>query len=398
MHTESQYNAWMLELANYFIKNHEYQVITVTDSQKEMWLVNSKEKDNPIMVITSETLSNVDYELIDKHRKSLAAVFSVPAQGLNISVKQETGNTDDTNVVVGPSYISNSSLLTKYNNLDEVLKTSKNPDKSFKKAVGGLRRNLVRTQKKARRRMLPVTTAITALIILVFIVTRILVAQGIQLEVVAVMLGAYYKRFIVDANEYWRLLTSGFLHVDFFHILMNMIALRNLGTLMERVMGSKKFLFTLLVGIIFGNVFVFVLDEATIGLGISGGLFALMGALIVYLYETGAFKNRRMLSQMINIILINVLISLLPGVSFAAHLGGFQAGIFLGFIFSKRKDWDFVRKASLGILSVMSVVLVFLMVQNAYAEPYLQLDQQVVKGWLDVGFDSYARSLAGKLF
>lgn len=398
MYDQKQYNAWMLELANYFVNEYEYQIITISQNQSEMWLVNPKQISNPIMLITSKSLKELEHANILKHRQSLSAVFNVKPIGLNLSVVQDPEYSNQENIVVGPSFVSDKTILNQFPNVNMILNKSSNPERSFTRAVTGLRRTLRKTQKQARRKLLPVTTAVTAIIVAVFILSRILQARGIQLEVVAVMLGAYYKPFIVDAGEYWRLLTSGFLHVDFFHILMNMLALRNLGTIMERVIGSKKFIFTLITGIIFGNVFVFILDEGTIGLGLSGGLFALMGALIVYLYETGAFKNRRMVSQIANIILINVLISMLPGVSFAAHLGGFQVGIILGFVYSKRNDWEFIRKAGKILLVTMSVALLFIMFQHAYSEPYALLEQEVVKGWYEIGWKSYAQRLAQRLF
>lgn len=398
MYTEKQYNAWMLELANYFVNEHEYQIITISQNQSEMWIVNAKNLNYPILLITSKALKDIEHGNVLKHRESLAAVFNVKPSGTNISVVQDTESSDQENVVVGPLFVSDQTLLNDFPTIKNVLKESSNPERSFTKAVTGLRRTLRKTQKQARRKLLPVTSTVTAIIVAVFILSRFLLARGIQLEVIAIMLGAYYKRFIVEGGEYWRLLASGFLHVDFFHILMNMFALRNLGTIMERVMGSKKFIITLLAGIVFGNMFVFILDEGTIGLGLSGGLFALMGALIVYLYESGAFKNRRMVSQMMNIILINVLISMLPGVSFAAHLGGFQVGIILGFIFSKREDWDFVRKAGKIILGAMTVALILIMVQNSYTESYALLEQSVIRAWYEVGWKSYAQRLAQRLF
>ncbi len=398
MYSKSQYGAWMLELANYFVKEHSYQVITISKNQSEMWLVNPESLENPIMLISSKAIQNLDHLIIRKHRESLALVFNVQAKGLNLSVCQDSEQADKENIVVGPNYISDQDILHAYPKLSSILKPSKNPDRSFSKAVHGLRKSLKRAQKEAQRKLLPVTTTITTIILFVFFLSRVLLAQGFNLEVVAIMLGAYYKRFIIGANQYWRLLTAGFLHLDFFHLLMNMIALRNLGTVMERVMGSKRFLITLLMGIIFGNAFVFILDEATIGLGISGGLFALMGALIVYLYETGAFKNRRMLGQMFNIILINVLISMMPGVSFAAHLGGFQAGVFLGFMFSRRKDWTDLRKTVSFLFVLMTVGVVVIMTQKTYTEAHVILDKEVIKSWYELGFKRYADSLARRLY
>ena len=57
----------------------------------------------------------------------------------------------------------------------------------------------------------------------------------------AIFLGAYYKPFII-AGEFWRFLTAGFVHIDLWHILMNMLALRNLGMFMEKITGRWRYL------------------------------------------------------------------------------------------------------------------------------------------------------------
>ncbi|CAM3611603.1 rhomboid family intramembrane serine protease [Erysipelothrix urinaevulpis] len=397
MDSKSQYGAWMLELANYFVKEHGYQVITISKNQAEMWLVNVENTKNPIMMITSEPIESLDEMLLLKHRQSLSMVFNVPAQGINLSVSQENDFTNEKNIAIGPDYVSDEAILRDYPRLKTVLKHSQNPERSLNKALNGLRRNLQKAQKQAQRKLLPVTSTIGTVLLVVFLISRILLTQGIKLDVTAVMLGAYYKRFMVDAHQYWRLITAGFVHIDFFHLMMNLIALRNLGTIMERVMGSKKFLFTLLAGIIFGNMFVFITDEAAVGLGISGGLFALMGAMIVYLYESGAFKNRRMLAQIGNILFINLFISMLPGISFMAHLGGFIAGILLGFVFSSRPDWLELRKYMTFLFVGMIVGLAILMTQRAYTEPDLVFDKTVIKAWKDIGLGRYADWLAHRL-
>ena len=130
------------------------------------------------------------------------------------------------------------------------------------------------------------------------------------------------------------LFTAGFVHVDVFHLLINIMAFRNLGTMIEPVLGKKRYLFVLIAGILFGNMFVFIVDDGAVGLGISGGLFALLGVLLVYLFETQAIRNPRIRNQVISTLIMNLMISMLPNVSMMAHLGGLQVGIFLGIIFS----------------------------------------------------------------
>lgn len=396
MYTKSQYDAWVIEVANYFMKHFEYQMVSMTQDSSQVWLVNQNVEDNAIIMVTSTSLSNIDREMISKHRESLALVFKTKAEGLNISVNQENKVGDDMNVVVGPNFISSSQLLTSYGDLSGLLKISQNPDRSLSKAVLNLKKTIGRMQKQARYRSFPVTNVISIICVVVFLLAQYLILiPELNINTVAVMLGAFYKPFIVHAHEWFRFITAGFLHISFLHLIMNLMALRNLGVVMETVMEDKKYLFTLIAGILMGNAFVFILDEGVIGLGISGGLFALLGAMCVYLFETKAMRNPKVMSQVFQVLFINLIISSLPGVSATAHLGGLIAGLLCGLVFSKRKDWDYLRKGTMVLSAVFVVGIVVVMTQHAGTLSSPRLDMSVINSWYELGFKNYANRLSG---
>lgn len=396
MYTKSQYDAWVIEVANYFMKHFEYQMVSMTQDSSQVWLVNQNVEDNAIIMVTSTSLSNIDRAMISKHRESLAVVFKTKAKGLNISVNQEDKVGDDMNVVVGPNFISSSQLLTSYGDLSGLLKVSQNPDRSLSKAVLNLKKTIGRMQKQARYRSFPVTNVISIICVVVFLLAQYLILiSELNINTVAVMLGAFYKPFIVHAHEWFRFITAGFLHISFLHLIMNLMALRNLGVVMETVMEGKKYLFTLIAGILMGNAFVFILDEGVIGLGISGGLFALLGAMCVYLFETKAMRNPKVMSQVFQVLFINLIISSLPGVSATAHLGGLIAGLLCGLVFSKRKDWDYLRKGTMILSAVFVVGIGIVMTQHAGTLSSPRLDMSVINSWYELGFKNYANRLSG---
>lgn len=396
MYTKSQYDAWVIEVANYFMKHFEYQMVSMTQDSSQVWLVNQNVEDNAIIMVTSTSLSNIDRAMISKHRESLAVVFKTKAKGLNISVNQEDKVGDDMNVVVGPNFISSSQLLTSYGDLSGLLKVSQNPDRSLSKAVLNLKKTIGRMQKQARYRSFPVTNVISIICVVVFLLAQYLILiPELNINTVAVMLGAFYKPFIVHAHEWFRFITAGFLHISFLHLIMNLMALRNLGVVMETVMEGKKYLFTLIAGILMGNAFVFILDEGVIGLGISGGLFALLGAMCVYLFETKAMRNPKVMSQVFQVLFINLIISSLPGVSATAHLGGLIAGLLCGLVFSKRKDWDYLRKGTMILSAVFVVGIGIVMTQHAGTLSSPRLDMSVINSWYELGFKNYANRLSG---
>ena len=57
----------------------------------------------------------------------------------------------------------------------------------------------------------------------------------------SILIGAFYKPFVL-AGEYWRLLTAGFVHVDLWHLAMNMMAFLSLGKIFEPLLGVRRYL------------------------------------------------------------------------------------------------------------------------------------------------------------
>src|SRR4029078_4489940 len=85
----------------------------------------------------------------------------------------------------------------------------------------------------------------------------------------------------VAEGDYWRLITSGFLHVEITHILLNMLSLFWLGRMIEPALGHARFVAVYFVALLGGSLGVMILspDEAT--LGASGAIYGLLGAAIV---------------------------------------------------------------------------------------------------------------------
>ncbi len=92
---------------------------------------------------------------------------------------------------------------------------------------------------------------------------------------------------ILAGNYLWTFLTSIFMHAGFFHLFENMLSLIFIGSLVEKILGRKRFFwFYTLSGIFAGLVFVlssliFVQDMNTFAVGASGSLFAIVGLLMI---------------------------------------------------------------------------------------------------------------------
>lgn len=138
--------------------------------------------------------------------------------------------------------------------------------------------------------------------------------------------GALWAPAIEYQHEYWRLVTSGFLHSSLLHIGFNMLLLYFLGSEIEREIGSRRFALVYLTALLGGSLGALVQTTASPTVGASGAVFGLMGYLVVEMRRRGVNPLQ---SQIGLLLLLNVVLSLRPGsgISFGGHLGGLVFGV-----------------------------------------------------------------------
>jgi membrane associated rhomboid family serine protease len=160
----------------------------------------------------------------------------------------------------------------------------------------------------------------------------------------------------ISAGEYYRLVTSMFLHLGPLHLLMNMWALWVLGRTLEAVLGPIRFLVLYLVAGLGGSVAVYLFSPFPGGAGASGAIFGLFSALFIILK-----RLRRDTSSIIPLLVINLAISFIPGISLAAHLGGLVTGAMVAFAlaYSPARNRNLYVGVAVGLLlGVMAVAVV----------------------------------------
>lgn len=178
------------------------------------------------------------------------------------------------------------------------------------------------------------------------LLAAIVVAFGLQIwgetagtDLVAV--GAN-ERTAVLAGQYWRLLTSMFLHGGFLHLLLNAWALYQLGTLFESLLGSSRMIGTYFLSGIAGSVASIVWTQEP-SVGASGAIFGLLGALIAFLLrrrEALSPAGKSILSQLVMWAGINLFFGFqMPGIDNAGHLGGLAAGFLLGLLLREQGSY-----------------------------------------------------------
>lgn len=150
-------------------------------------------------------------------------------------------------------------------------------------------------------------------------------------------MGAKHNNAIIFHGEYYRLVTSMFLHGGIVHLLFNMYALYILGDFIERIYGAKKYLAIYFVSGIVASIFSLYFSPV-MGVGASGAIFGLLGAALVFAYNEKDRIGKALVTNIIVIILLNVFIGLsMSNIDISAHFGGFISGAILGLFFHNYK-------------------------------------------------------------
>lgn len=155
--------------------------------------------------------------------------------------------------------------------------------------------------------------------------------------------GAMFEPLITEEHEYYRIITSMFLHFGIEHLLNNMVILGALGWNLELETGKIRFLIIYLVSGIGGNLLSLYLGvssaEYVVSAGASGAIFGLMGALLYV-----AARNRGRMGRISGKgVLFMIALSLYfgitsSGIDNAAHIGGLLCGFILAVILYRKKN------------------------------------------------------------
>jgi membrane associated rhomboid family serine protease len=167
---------------------------------------------------------------------------------------------------------------------------------------------------------------------------------------------------LVAGGDYWRLVTSGFLHFGNYggygpvHLIFNMFALYVLGRDLEIVLGRVRFLAVYVLALLGGSVAVMLFGESLGSVaGASGAIYGLFGGIAVVVFR--AKMNPRPVLILLG---INIVLSItLPGISLLGHLGGLVVGALAtaALVYAPRNE-NLVRFQVLACVAIAVVLVV----------------------------------------
>lgn len=136
----------------------------------------------------------------------------------------------------------------------------------------------------------------------------------------------------VAAGDWYRLVSSGFVHFGLFHLGFNMLALYRFGGTMEPELGRTRFLALYVASLLAGSLGALLADPLALTAGASGAMFGLIGASAVTLRRQGISVWQ---SDIGGLLLINLVFTFaIPGISIGGHLGGLVGGAIVAWAMS----------------------------------------------------------------
>jgi rhomboid protease GluP len=161
-------------------------------------------------------------------------------------------------------------------------------------------------------------------------------------------------------GQWWRLVTSMFVHFGIVHIGLNMWCLWNLGRAAEQLMGRASYLLAYFVSGIFSSIASVYWHPMGASAGASGAIFGMAGVLVSYVYlkktPSHIKINSKMLGSLGTFIAYNLAFGALPGISNAAHIGGLVMGLVVGAALPAAGASEAARRTRVSLVAIFSLV------------------------------------------
>ena len=328
----------VMNLVHYFITEKNYNPVVVRGVNDEIWLENMK-SDYKLVRIVSHYIHNNEQHNYDYFRtkqisnKLKRKTFSFNMSVLNIYVdlgdNVNISNDDEhfMSVFINKMKdINNKYLLEIFPDIVEKTGHKEKGMELLFKITDDINKSNVKKNAKLDKLFSKKTPYITYIIMgicfIMFLITGmgndtgVLIEYGANLDV------------LVKNGEYYRLLTSMFLHSGLLHLFFNMYALYIIGPQVESFFGKTKYLIIYLLSGISGSLLSVAFNVNTVSVGASGAIFGLFGALLYFGYNYRGYLGNVIKSQILPVVIINLIFGFIStGVDVAGHVGGLIGGI-----------------------------------------------------------------------
>lgn len=362
----------VMKLLHYFITEKNYNPVILRGAKNEIWLENLDEK-YEIIRIVSNYIHNEDQLSFDMF-KTKRIVKDIKKKTLNYKLNVLSIFTDLGDSVKLTSQedidcinIKNEEDLKKYNFIYETFPDINEKLKHDEKGMELFAKITTDINKKSKEevdKMNKIFKSNTPVLTIILITINVLIfLYGLFFDKNSMLINnfALYAPY-VRGGDYYRLISSAFLHVSLFHLLVNMYSLYIIGSQIENFFGKTKYIVIYLFSAIMGSLFSMLFTRG-VSIGASGAIFGLLGAMLYFGYFYRIYLGNTITSQILPVILINLLIGFSSSsIDNFAHIGGLVGGIIITMALGVKDKAD--KNSRLKGIIFTTVIFLFLLYMN----------------------------------
>lgn len=317
------------------IRENNYRVMEISTNAgvESNWIaVNEKEDFYDVLIFSSNlAIKDLNREYIKEYIQSL---FINKPINLNIAVLIDKELDSSLINFLDINLIKDISFVLNYNNrsivyagegtrsiVEDIVRVPKEKENIY------YNENNIDSHEKAT-----ITRIIIGINIFMYLITAFLSKSILSSDIrVLVFLGAKANSFI-NNGEYYRLITSMFLHGGLIHLALNMYALNSIGPLIENYFGKVKYLIIYFISGILSSYFSYLFSPS-VSIGASGAIFGVLGATLIIAYKNRKRGGKEFLNNIISVIVVNLILGFsIPNVDNFGHIGGLIGGIIVTLI------------------------------------------------------------------
>lgn len=183
-----------------------------------------------------------------------------------------------------------------------------------------------------------VTGMLIIINLIIFIISAIISKSIFDIDIYVLLnLGASFSPLIQE-GQYFRLISSTFLHGGLTHLFFNMFTLYYIGSQIEGYFGKIRYLVIYFISGLGASVLSSTLSPGTVSVGASGAIFGLFGAFLIFLLRNKDKVGSGTIKNIMIFIALNLYVGLTTSnIDNWAHIGGLVTGMLVSVILTKKE-------------------------------------------------------------
>ena len=367
-------NTLAMKLLHYFITEKGYTPIILQGAEDEIWLENLDEDYKIVRIVIRYIHNDEQYKfdvfktnrILKKiKKKTLSFKLNTLSIFLDLggSVNLDEFKSDNITAVEvhEENEVKKNKLLKSiFPDLSKKLKFSEDGVALFVKVTNDINAHNKKDQEKVADVFSPKKPVVTYALILINVFMFLFPLINGNSEEFYNLFASYGP--FVKMGDYYRLISAAFMHANIAHLIFNMYALWIIGMQLESFIGKWRYLVVYLFSAISGSLLSVIVTPDAVSVGASGAIFGLLGALLYFGYHYRVYLGTVIKSQIIPLIVINLLLGfMVPGIDNAAHIGGLIGGtlIMIG-VGVKYKSSNFERINGLIVSAIYLGFLIYM--------------------------------------